>query len=675
MGQRSARRRAGGSPRAWRMLRTALILGGLAILAGGCSGDDAADEATVTVGMVDNQFTRDVTRVPVGGEVVFENQGETVHNAVALDADWSTQSAVGDLAMEAGESARLGFDEPGVYDFVCTFHATEDGEGMAGTLVVGDVDYQADDDAPTQPVTEGTGVTRRVPQDHPTIQNAVDASEPGDLVLVEPAPRDAAHRAEDGAYVYPEQVDVTVPYLTIRGTDRNEVIVDGEHQRPHAINVVAADGVTVENLTARNAAVNGVFFNNLTGFRARYLTATNNGVYGIYAFDATDGAITDSIASGSQDGAFYVGQCRPCEVVIDEVIGQRSGVGYTGTNASGVHLIDSVWRDNVGGIVPNTLDTELLPPVEDVVIMGNLVHDNGNRDAPALPLNYPTFGNGITIAGGLDATIERNRIVNHARNGIIVTPNLSRNFWMSGGNTVRDNVIEGTGYSSLTLSGPSLPGNCFSGNTAGRTIPPGLESLHGCDGGLRLPLGFELASTLSSIGLVAEAELGLAHDVDYRQVAPPADQPSMPEARDAPVEPAVDVFASYELDLDAIEVPPRPDGLEVDGTVAPSLVGVPLTGGWLLSYFAVAGWLLPFGVLAGLLALVLIDLARREDLGPARTAAWTGGAVIVPIVGPLLYLLGGRPIVGRRIRIGAVVIGLVGSLTLLAVGMVAGGVV
>ena len=385
--------------------------------------------------------------------------------------------------------------------------------------------------------------------------------------------------------------------------------------------------------------------------------------------------LAHSLASGSQDGAFYVGQCQPCNVVIDDVVAERSGVGYTGTNASGVRLLNSVWRHNNGGIVPNTLDSELLPPVTDVVIMGNLVHDNGDRSAPVLPLNYPTFGNGITVAGGVDARIERNRIVNHSRNGIIVTPNLSTNFWMSGGNEIRDNVVEGAGYSALTLSGPAQPGNCFSGNDARQTVPPGLQALHSCDGGVELPLGYELASTFSSIGLVAAGERGWTQQVDYRTLPAPEPQPAMPGGADAPVVSAVDAFARHPVDLGAIAVPQLPAGTAVAGSFVPAVAGVPLTGGWLMTYFASVGWLLPFGFFAGLLVLTLIDLARREDLSLVGRAGWATGSMVVPVVGPLVYLAAGRPTLGRRVRLAAVLVGLLGSLLLIVVGVVAGGVV
>lgn len=126
-----------------------------------------------------------------------------------------------------------------MYRFYCTFHGTSDGQGMAGTIVVGDVRYETSEsttgrDLPV--VRQASGVTRRVPQDYRTIQAAVNAASPGDLVLVGPG-------------VYREEVKVTIPSLVIRGTDRNQVVVDGEFRRPNAISVTA-DGVAVENLTS-----------------------------------------------------------------------------------------------------------------------------------------------------------------------------------------------------------------------------------------------------------------------------------------------------------------------------------------------------------------------------------------------------------------------------------------
>ncbi len=684
----------------------------LALLVAACTGGEPEFEHTID--MEDNFYDREVTRIDVGDRVRFRNRGVVPHNAIDVGGTWSTGEAAGgepaDL-MDPDEEVVVTFDEPGVFTYYCSIHAPDDGSaGMAATLVVGDVAFDAADTAPADAVTEWTGVTRRVPDDHPTIQNAVDAADPGDLVLIAPAPETPEHLAADGAHVYREQVDVSTPYLTIRGTDRNAVLIDGEHERPIGINTVAADGVAVENLTVRNTTGNGIYWTGVTGYRGSYLTAYNNEIYGIYAFDSTDGLFEHSYASGSKDAGFYIGQCDPCDGVITEVVAERNGMGYSGTNSSDVYLLDSVWRHNVSGVVPNTLDSQRQPPVGRVTIAGNLIHDNDSREAPALGFPWMAFGNGVVLPGGMDNLVTRNRIVDHERAGVTVGPMLSRNFWMSGGNVVTDNVIEGSGYADLVLGGPALTGNCFGGNDPGRTVPAGLESIAGCGpdaragahvevadpdrGAFRLPSRQHLAPMLSFIGLVAEVEFGLQPDNDHRDAPVPPEQEQLPGGVDAPVTPAVAVFAGFDLDLDAVEVPPPPrapggaDGAD-DGTSAgveevasegaPTagravlVAGVPFGLGGLSTLFGVLGWLAPFALFAAWVALALLDLARREDLGRPAVIAWTAGVLVLPFVGAPAYLLAGGAGLPRWLRWTSVVGATVVLAVLLGAAVVIGG--
>ncbi|HEY9558043.1 MAG TPA: hypothetical protein VIR58_14995, partial [Acidimicrobiales bacterium] len=179
-----------------------------------------------------------------------------------------------------------------------------------------DGDVSAED---TTTTGSSTGATVRVPEDHDTIQEAVDAANPGDLVLIAPG-------------TYEEAVDVTVENLTIRGLDRNEVVLDGGFELENGIRVLA-DGVAVENMTAKNYTVNGFFWTGVTGYRGSYLTAYRNGDYGVYAFDAVKGQLEHIYASGSPDAGLYIGQCYPCDAVIDDVISEYNGLGYSGTNS------------------------------------------------------------------------------------------------------------------------------------------------------------------------------------------------------------------------------------------------------------------------------------------------------------------------------------------------------
>nr|MBA3803246.1 hypothetical protein [Acidimicrobiia bacterium] len=160
-----------------------------------------------------------------------------------------------------------------------------------------------------------------VPADYPTIQAAVDEARPGDLVLIAPG-------------VYREAVTVQTDDLTIRGVERETVILDGDFTLDNGI-FVSADGVAVENMTARNYTVNGFYWTEVEGYRGSYLTAIRNGDYGLYAFDSTKGQFDNSYASGSPDAGFYIGQCFPCDAVLDNVIAEHNGLGYSGTNAGG----------------------------------------------------------------------------------------------------------------------------------------------------------------------------------------------------------------------------------------------------------------------------------------------------------------------------------------------------
>ena len=119
----------------------------------------------------------------------------------------------------------------------------------------------------------------------------------------------------------------------LRGLDRNRTILDGEFERDNGVIVVGADGVAVENMTARNFTENGFFWTGVLGYRGSYLTAYRNGDYGVYAFDSQWGQFDHSYASGSPDSGFYIGQCNPCHAVITDVVAEYNQLGYSGTNA------------------------------------------------------------------------------------------------------------------------------------------------------------------------------------------------------------------------------------------------------------------------------------------------------------------------------------------------------
>ena len=401
----------------------------------------------------------------------------------------------------------------------------------------------------------------QVPQEFETIQAAVDAASSGDLVLID-------------AGVYNEAVQVTTDDIVIRGVDRNAVVLDGRFELDNGFRVVAANGVAIENMTAQNFTKNGFFWTGSTGYRGSYLTAWRNGDYGIYAFDSVGGVLEHSYAAGSPDAGFYIGQCYPCDAVVRNVVSEHNGLGYSGTNSGGnLVIIDSVFRFNRAGIVPNSGSYELCYPQRATTIVGNLVYSNNQPDTPAIDVALLAMGNGILSAGGTGNVIEKNRVFDHDRTGIGLVPFLEEDandqipskdtwgepcsesktkdpvlpdgplLWDSIDNVVRDNVLDDNRRADIAVASAGTDlwtlGNCFSGNTHLSSAPLALETLAPCGSALSAD-GDWVSGDLVVISWLVEVE-DAPPSVDYK-TAPLPDQPtdleSMPDASTAPAEPA-----------------------------------------------------------------------------------------------------------------------------------------
>ena len=417
--------------------------------------------------------------------------------------------------------------------------------------IVGAACGDDDDDsgAGDGPAPEGA---LRVPQDHETIQAAVDAAEPGDLVYVDTG-------------TYEEAVTVTTDNIVIRGADRDETIVDGNFETENCIFVVETASVAVENLTVQNCTANGVFFTGVDGYRTSYVNAIRNGNYGIYAFDSVNGQFDHSYASGSADGGFYIGQCNPCNAVITDVESEWNGLGYSGTNASGNLVIaNSSFHDNRVGIVPNSLTSEELYPQHDITIVGNRVSNNNNEESAAIEIAQTAFGNGIVIAGGNDNVVDRNLVEDHDIAGIAVIPlpeSVLRPDQEGGmdfaatGNRVVGNVVTGSGTWDLAVVSALTAetdggGNCFSGNEVTMTGPPDVQDLLPCDA----PPSPEFVAPLGDLAREILAEKPAA--VDYQDVElPERTFDDMPDADSAPAVPPTPDNVPMTVDVAAIVVP------------------------------------------------------------------------------------------------------------------------
>jgi hypothetical protein len=443
-----------------------------------------------------------------------------------------------------------------------------------------------DDTTAAGPDTSGDDGVRTVPEEYDTIQAAVDASVSGDLVLISPG-------------TYNEAVDVATDNLTIRGLERDTVILDGETDDvddegnpvwlENGIRVIAANGVTVENLTAMNYERNGVFWSEVDGYRGSYLNTIRLGDYGIYAFDSVNGHLNDIYAAGAKDAGVYIGQCNPCNAVITDIVSEWNGLGYSGTDAGGnLKIVNSTFRYNRAGIVSDSGVYEFCFPQRGNTIVGNLVYGNNNEETAAINQAVRATGNGILMAGGHENVIMRNRVFDHLITGIAPIlidengaiyemPEYSENLptcdetkafpllenpvdalYNPHENEVRENVVSGSGLADIGLglvpTDAGARGNCFLGNTFETSAPRDLEAIAPCDA--EEDTEAEWVDWLNVIEL-ASGDWEESADFHVVELPDPGPQENMPDPATAPAAPATDV--PYDVDIDAIGVPDAPE--------------------------------------------------------------------------------------------------------------------
>ena len=253
-----------------------------------------------------------------------------------------------------------------------------------------------------------------------------------------------------------------------------------------------------------------------------------------------------------------------CQKIMDLVILELNSGGE-------IYIISSIFRNNKGGVAPNTLDSELLPPERESFIIGNLIENNNNLDAPAWDAQYISLGNGLIIAGGNNNYIKNNVIANHDVFGLVITAALDDNYWPAHGNIIEKNLIVDSRRADIALSGFSNMGNCFKGNQFKISFPPGLQLLNNCDS-FSIPLGADLSGLWSSIARVVNANTGTYQKGNWKEFDKPSNQENMPIMRNLieqnydiskipagflwnTVIPAVEVFESYQKYLENITLP------------------------------------------------------------------------------------------------------------------------
>ena len=256
------------------------------------------------------------------------------------------------------------------------------------------------------------GTYQGIPGQYASIQGAVDDASPYDWILVAPGDYKTASTRTVSASgeSFPAGVLIQTPDLTLRGMNRNTVVVDGTKPGtppcssaaadqnygpptaggPGGINGVMvwkADDVSVENMTACNFLAgaggnsgteggsgssyisgnefwwNGGYDSGAVGgwgFDGSYLTATSTfydaataqtaasaAEYGIFSSNWSGGTWDHSYASNFNDSGYYIGACQQiCDQTIDDAWAEYNALGYSGSNSGGSLVIENSQFDN-----------------------------------------------------------------------------------------------------------------------------------------------------------------------------------------------------------------------------------------------------------------------------------------------------------------------------------------
>lgn len=298
------------------------------------------------------------------------------------------------------------------------------------------------------------GTWRGRPGQFQRIQDAVDASHPGDWILVAPGDyheqgdRTGPPSDEAGAAVM-----VRTPGIHIRGMDRNRVVLDGTKRgarscssaepvqdfgpldrngKPvgrNGIEVFEVDGVTIENLTTCNflngdgGGGNAIWWNggdgtgtqNLGSFHGSYLSATSTyyrsgqpaAEYGLFVSNTTGpGTLSHTYASNMADAGYYLGACPDCNTVLADAHAQYSALGYSGTNSGGhVTIRDSEFDRNNTGVVTNSQNNDDAPSPQDGACPGDRAGAKRTRSCWRFSDNYVHDNNNANVPSSGSAAL------------------------------------------------------------------------------------------------------------------------------------------------------------------------------------------------------------------------------------------------------------------------------
>ncbi|WP_162951023.1 right-handed parallel beta-helix repeat-containing protein [Streptomyces sp. CC0208] len=313
-----------------------------------------------------------------------------------------------------------------------------------------------------------------------SIQQAVDAAEPGDTVLVTPG-------------TYRESVTVSTPGITLSGMGRETVIEPGTDkaanscaQNGNGICVIGTkahdvEGVTVASLTVTGFTKAGVFAMATDGLTVRNVTAVQNGVWGIAQERSVHGVFRKNTARDNGDAGLFLANTIKEEAGAADTGGtlvernrlEGNRIGITVRRLRNLTVAGNHLTGNCAGVF--VVGDENKPKAGALTVRDNTLVKN-NKSCPKTARLDALQGSGIVLTGAEDTLVTHNQVIGNVgasplSGGIVLFKSFVGT--TSERNRITDNTLEGNAPADLVNTDTGKD-NTFTHNSCRASQPAGM---------------------------------------------------------------------------------------------------------------------------------------------------------------------------------------------------------